>query len=236
MIGILSRQGSWDRSIRYWDGRQNRPVLKHTLPERLFAGDIRKFYCVYGIAIKDIILYDLRKAKQPLRREKSDLDFQTRSIAIMSDLNGYIVSSIESRCSVKYFSAKRQNQHGFAFKCHRKDSSNNSYNKVSRLYAVNEVSFHPNRNFNTFSTIGSDGNIFFWDKDARRRLWYLPKPMHAPITCGSFNRNGRGFAYSVGYDWNQGPSGLRGAPKPSIYIFSVPRKHIQPKNSNQSLF
>ena len=52
----------------------------------------------------------------------------------------------------------------FSFKCHR-DPPQGS---VTNVYAVNDISFHPQHG--TFSTAGSDGTFHFWDKDAKHRL------------------------------------------------------------------
>jgi WD40 repeat protein len=52
----------------------------------------------------------------------------------------------------------------FAFKCHRIENTNGS----SQTHAVNDISFHPV--FGTFATVGSDGGVNFWDKEARQRL------------------------------------------------------------------
>ena len=51
--------------------------------------------------------------------------------------------------------------------------------------------------------LGSDGAYNFWDKDSKQRLKAMQRS-NLPITSGTFNRDGRIYAYAVSYDWGKG--------------------------------
>ena len=53
--------GSWDKTIKYWDGRTANAVHTTTLPERLYTMDVKHPLCVAGTAERNILIYDLRK-------------------------------------------------------------------------------------------------------------------------------------------------------------------------------
>ncbi len=53
--------GSWDKTIKYWDGRQSNEVHSNQLPERIYCMDVKFPLSVIGTAERFIIIYDLRK-------------------------------------------------------------------------------------------------------------------------------------------------------------------------------
>lgn len=46
--------GSWDRTVRYWDLRQQNPVHTQQLPERVYAMDVKHPLLVVGMANRRI--------------------------------------------------------------------------------------------------------------------------------------------------------------------------------------
>ncbi|KAI1133357.1 hypothetical protein F5Y10DRAFT_228826 [Nemania abortiva] len=108
--------------------------------------------------------------------------------------------------------------------------------KVSKVWAVNDIQFHPVR-AGVFTTAGSDGSFSFWHHGPwRHRIREYPRvpcslsstpfsPLSsasntftfagssdndAPspaITATSFSRHGNFFAYAVSYDWCWGVGG-----------------------------
>lgn len=140
----------------------------------------------------------------------------------------------------------------FTFKCHRRtvnntpganhkkarsDNSNSnskSNSKVTKVYAVNDIQFHPLHSA-TFATAGSDGSFVFWDRVARSRLReYLPptstsadeSPAPA-ITASSFSRDGRFFAYAVGYDWSRGCAGNTPQTESKVLLHSMLEEDVK---------
>ena len=73
----------------------------------------------------------------------SHLILQTRCISIFTDLEGYVMGSIEGRCAVQYFADCTKN---FCFKCHRIGDD---------IYPVNAIDFSPV--YNTFATVAAGG-------------------------------------------------------------------------------
>lgn len=145
-----------------------------------------------------------------------------RCLSIFSDLDGFIVGSVEGRCAVQYFEdASRYssqlnwflalfsfvNDHcliclicapfhsNFAFKCHRDTQGN-----TCRVSAVNDIAFS---RWNTFATIGSDGIFNFWCQARRQRLKAFLQ-LSSPLTACAFSPADDTFAYATGNDWSRG--------------------------------
>ena len=112
----------------------------------------------------------------------------------------------------------------FSFKCHRDPSTNN----VTNVYAVNDISFHPQHG--TFSTAGSDGTFHFWDKDAKHRLKGYPN-VEGSITATTFNKTGSIFAYAVSYDWSKGYQGNNPQYPTKVMLHPVQGDECKPRPS-----
>lgn len=157
---------------------------------------------VVATAEKHVMIYNLTNPTVVYKQTVSPLKWQTRVVSCFTNANGFAIGSIEGRVGIHYvedkdasyvlslaFLTARQN---FSFKCHRDDEKKN-------VFAVNDISFHPN---GTFSTAGADGGFNFWDKDAKCRLKPFPLTSQ-PISCTAFNKNGSIFAYASSYDWSK---------------------------------
>jgi len=187
----LLQTGSWDKTLKYWDGRSSNPINSIQLPERVYCADVRFPLAVVGLAERSILVYDLRKPGVEYKRFQSPLKYQSRVISCFPDKSGFAVGSIEGRVGIHHVE-ERDNSKNFAFKCHRENNE---------IFAVNVIAFHPT--FGTFATAGSDGAFNFWDKDSKQRLKAFNRAT-LPISAGSFNFDGNLFAYSVSYDWSKG--------------------------------
>ena len=232
--------GSWDKTIKYWDGRQQNAVHTAQLPERLYSMDVKYPLAVAATADRNIVIYDLRKIDTEFKRFASPLKYQSRVVScFLPDRTGFALGSIEGRVAIHhvedrdaayviyfififinfdkliiYFFFCSKN---FAFKCHREGNE---------IYAVNVIAFHPT--YGTFATAGSDGTYNFWDKDSKQRL----KPFsrcNAPISAGTFNMDGTIFAYSVSYDWSKGSEYYNPAQQKN-YILLHPVQDIEVKS------
>ena len=191
--------GSWDKTVKYWDLRQQQSVGTLNCKERVYTMDVRNdSMLVVGTAERWIEVVDLRSPQQAFKVIQSPLKWQTRVVSCFTDGTGYAVGSIEGRCAIQYVDDKDQNNN-FSFKCHRQQST--ADRNASNVFAVNAISFHPQHG--TFSTAGSDGTFHFWDKDAKHRLKGYPE-VGGTIAATDFNRNGSIFAYAVSYDWSKG--------------------------------
>lgn len=189
--------GSWDKTFRYWDTRSPTPAHTGQLPERVYAMDLREDLLVIGTADRNLHALFIN-APTNIKTLQSQLKWQTRCVSVFPDKKGFLVGSIEGRVAVSHINEQDQKEKNFTFKCHRVDAD---------IYAVNAMAFH--NQYGTFVTAGSDGTYNFWDKDSKQRLKAQAKAVYpnnspAPITCGSFDRTGMIFGYSISYDWSRG--------------------------------
>jgi len=53
--------GSWDKTLKFWDGRTPNPIHTTQLPERVYCMDVKFPLAVVGTADRQILIYDLRK-------------------------------------------------------------------------------------------------------------------------------------------------------------------------------
>jgi len=178
--------GGWDKTLKFWDGRQSTPVLTVPLPDRLYCADACDEVGVFATADRNILIFDLKNQK-PYCSIKSPLKFQSRSCKIFRDKQGFALGSIEGKVAIHNILDQSKN---FNFQCHRDNG----------VHAVNDIAFH---NSGIFATCGSDGNLLWWNKDQRALVKRFQK-CSLPITNCAWNFDGSIFSYSVGYDWSKG--------------------------------
>lgn len=190
--------GSWDKTIKYWDTRQQNPICTIEMPERVYAMDASQKLLVVGTAERHIAIINLDNPDKIFKTSISPLKYQTRSIGCYPKGDGFGIGSIEGRCGIQYIDDVQQKQFGFSFKCQR---INKTASKETQIFSLNSVVFNPQ--FGSFATAGSDGSFSFWDKDSRHRLKGYPQ-LGATIPVVNFNRTGMLFAYALSYDWSKG--------------------------------
>ncbi|KAF9975218.1 hypothetical protein BGZ73_001200 [Actinomortierella ambigua] len=221
--GPILATGSWDKTIKYWDLRQQTPVTTVALPERLYTMDAVGMLMVAGTAERHILIYNLNNPSQPFKTMQSPLKWQTRTISCFPNATGYAVGSIEGRVAIQYVEDKDQGGN-FSFRCHREGGT--TQRDKATIYPVNSIQWNPV--FGTFSTAGGDGGIVFWDKDAKQKLKVFDK-VNQPIAASCFNSKGNIFAYGVGYDWHKGHSGAQQGTQNKIMLKSVNEADIKPR-------
>ncbi|EFC42182.1 hypothetical protein NAEGRDRAFT_83226 [Naegleria gruberi] len=213
--------GSWDKSIKYWDIRNNNGQAVMSLPQadKIYDVSVAGNMAVVALANKEVYIYDVRKPQEPFKKYPSPLREQTRCVACFPDMSGFAIGSIEGRVGINYFQ-ETTTRKNFAFKCHR-DGPN-----TANVYAVNALSFHPS--FGSFSTAGADGTFHFWDHTSKQRLHQFKK-LGADLTLLStgFNGDGSLFAYAVGYDWSKGHEHYN--KHTYIYIHVCEEPQVKPK-------
>jgi len=234
---------SADRTVKYWDVRAGTTPAAASMTVQLgynpSAFDARSTSFVVSNFAQapagtfgstsggtTVFGYDLRRPDQPATRQESVLKLSTCSLGVFSDLSGFAIASVEGRCSLQYWNEDPVRQTGgthrsFAFRCHRVDSN--------KAYSVHDIHFHP-KNADIFSTVGGDGEVCFWDKNARHRLRLFNKVPLA-ITQGKFNLDGSLFAYAAGYDWAEGADAAVNKRGVGVFVHAVTQREVEYKKT-----
>ncbi|EJW87768.1 nucleoporin-17 [Wuchereria bancrofti] len=200
--------GSWDKTLRFWDMRQlptQASLATVQLGERVYCSDVLFPMSIVGLANRRMKIYRLDNEPSEVKDIETPLKYQSRCASIFKDKTtglptGYALGSIEGRVAIQYVEAANPKDN-FTFKCHRSPELINGFQEI---YAVNDIAFHPS--YGTLATVGSDGRISFWDKDARTKL-KTSDPLPAPVTRCVIHPSGQMMAYAIGYDWSKGHEG-----------------------------
>jgi mRNA export factor len=197
--------------------------------------DVRGAAMVVGTADRKLSVYDLSQGANfaVINQYDSPLNYQTRCVRIFSDVSGFAIGCIEGRVAIENFrelgkkSTQYEKSANFVFKCHR----NKAQDKSSDIFPVNDISF---THLNTFSTVGSDGVINFWDKDERHRLRsYERFKGQSQISCSQFSPTGNLFVYALSYDWSMGAENNKPTEvSNNIMIHQNTPQEIQPKEKS----
>lgn len=145
------------------------PVGSLDCESRVYALDVVDNRAFVGTRDRKIFVWDVRNLKAPMQNRDSPLKHQIRAIKCFPSGDAFVVSSIEGRVAVEYFSLEADMQkQKYAFKCHRVKEDNDEY-----IYPVNAIAFHPA--YKTFATGGSDAMVNLWDPFNRKRLCQFRK-------------------------------------------------------------
>jgi mRNA export factor len=98
--GPIVASGSWDKTVKFWDMRQQNPAASLTCLERVYAMDSKARLLVVGTAECKIHLVDLGNPTAFARTLESPLRHQTRSVTAFPDGKGWATASIEGRCGI----------------------------------------------------------------------------------------------------------------------------------------
>jgi len=203
--------GSWDHTVKLFDARSNRVIKDTFLSDEIYCMDAQQHIFLVGTADKEVSTWDIRKMDKALCGETMKDSLQTRSVALMPDLRGYVQGSINGRCSVYYYYDDTDHHHdkmennnnknksnSYGFRCHIRKIGN-----VVELHAVNAVKYHPTIP-NLLATCGSDGRFSLWDTDSRMHKGSLPFSLNMPITAFQWAPDGKSAVYAAGNDFSKG--------------------------------
>ncbi|KAJ3003101.1 hypothetical protein HKX48_001951 [Thoreauomyces humboldtii] len=223
----LAITGSWDKTMKFWDMRQQTAVHTYQLPERCYVMDSHGPLLVIGTGgggpnDRQLLIFNTANLNAPFKQMQSPLKFQTKSLACIRTTDpsqmGFCLGTIEGRIQIQYIDDTKTPPRSFSFKCHRQEKD---------VYAVNQITFHPT--YGTFASCGSDGVINFWDGSSKQRLKSFAN-VGGPVTASAFNGDGSIFAYAIGYDWSKGHEHAKPGSKLQICLKGVDPSDIKPKS------
>eukprot|EP01068_Selenidium_serpulae_P016380 Selendium_serpulae@DN6290_c0_g1_i2.p2 len=207
----LAITGSWDRSIRFWDLRQQTPALTLNLTNKVWAMDV---FWPLVIVVQpttttlETHIFDMNMPNpaQPREKEASSLYHQPRQCRFFGNGKGWGIVATEGRAMIHYLNPP-PNKAKFAFKSHRIEPGNNANQRgaLSKVFPINSIDFHAQKG--TLCTCGADGGIAFWDHENKQRLIAL-ETSNTPVLDVRYDPSGVMLAYGLGYDWSKGHSGF----------------------------
>jgi len=94
--------GSWDKTIRYWDLRQPSAIATIKLDERVYAMDANAGVLCAATADNNMHFVNLASdPSQIVRKSKSPLAHQTRSVSVSHDGSRWAAGGIEGRAAAQ---------------------------------------------------------------------------------------------------------------------------------------
>ncbi len=98
--------GSWDKTVKYWDLRQQQPAATVQCQERVYTMDVKDNLLVVGTADRYINVINLKEPAKFYKTTQSPLKWQTRVVSCFPDAAGFAIGSIEGRCAMQYVEDK----------------------------------------------------------------------------------------------------------------------------------
>ncbi|KCV71783.1 hypothetical protein H696_01200 [Fonticula alba] len=245
---------SWDKTIKYWDGRSPDAVSVVQVPERVYLMDVRDNLLAVSLANQQILVFDMTKSPNtpayvlsptadntdpknvrpaPINHYANiggvvNMDLGARrqhsALAILRN-NCLAYGTIEARVAIHYLDPAQHKANGFTFRCHRVEPPNSP----AQIFAVNSISVH--QTHGTFVTCGSDGTYATWDKDSKTRLYrsQVHNSPFPPITASAINAQGNMLAFAAGDDWSQGYDPARMAQPVRVIIHHLIDSQVVPR-------
>ncbi|ABN65317.2 cell cycle arrest protein [Scheffersomyces stipitis CBS 6054] len=173
----LLAASSFNGKLQVIDTRQRAPILVNQLSHdnqrrKIFTMDASDVYLTLGLNGNNIEIYDHRNLKIPVEKREVGLKYQIKDLKCFPNNEGFALSTIDGRVSVEYFDSSPQVQETkrFTFKCHR---SHDKVTGADLVYPVNSIAF--NKTYGTLFTAGSDGFVYLWDLEKRKRMRAYPQ-------------------------------------------------------------
>lgn len=218
--------GSWDTQVALWDLRAARAVSAlaqiPTLPApraackvstngKVFSMDAAGHNVLLGLSGRTVQIWrvnPISRALESVLVQESSLRHQTRSVGLLSG-ERFCVASVEGRIAISSISGATR----YAFRCHRHECPDGSF----KSYPVNAVAWCPYRE--RLFTGGSDGELYMWDLDNRKRLYRLGEDSGVSALALS-GEESHTLAMGLSYCWENGDAPDRPR-KVSLLLYDI---------------
>ena len=204
---------SFDKTINFWDLRQEEPAATLALGYKAFCSDLLLPYLAVGMSDEKLALIDLNNL-QALQNKSVDIyesplgtGSTLTTVAFSSDGAGIAVGAHDGRANVSKFTTDIVGNLKLSPVVTFRTKKYANYIPVSKqvMYPVHDIGFSPLHNDFVF-TAGGEGTINFWDFNRRDKI----KSYNfdgAPVTRTKMSPDGLLMAYALGYDWLSGIGG-----------------------------
>ena len=202
---------SYDKTMRFWDLRQQNHVAKFDLGRKVFCSDMSFPNILMGTSDEKILIVNLPSIQRTFSQgalqyidSPLGVGAQLTSVGFFADGKGIAMGSHDGRANISRLESTNplRLSHEVTFKSHLSGDRNNDYRIT---YPTHGIGFSPRARQFVY-TVGGDGTIIFWDYDAREKVRvYDFKPN--PIVRAKMSPDGAMFAYAIGYDWGKGIEG-----------------------------
>ncbi|KAH0486015.1 MAG: hypothetical protein KVP17_000450 [Porospora cf. gigantea B] len=195
--------GSFDGTIRVWDGRQQGAVHTFNPGCRVFDLDTDNHALVAVGSEQKVVLYNLNNPGQPQWTPPVQLKLSLRRVACHPHSMHYAVGGTEGRLEWMPYQESDRND-VYTVKAHPTGAGSSG-----KLVPVHDITFHPTMNFGV--SCASDHSLFAWATEKRRSTTSTPTTRFKQVaetgrtatTC-DFSPDGSAVAFGLGYDWTRG--------------------------------
>ena len=214
---------SYDKTIKFWDLKSPQSATSFNLGYKVYCSDFLFPVIAVGLSDEKMLIINLNNMQA---LQKTPLDYidsplgptsQLTAIGFFTDGSGLGSASHDGRANLSQMS---QDNNGriklnniMTFKCHKVEQG------TQTLYPVHGIGFHPKAK-NFVYTAGGEGNIFFWDYQAKNKIVGF-NYKNTPVTKTKMAPDGACLAYALGYDWAKGIEGyMSHKPKLCVHIMA----------------
>ena len=98
---------SWDKTIKFWDIRSQsntkKSVFKIDHPNKIYTMTQKRNMIVVGLSDLNVYVYDIRKCSKYIYRGQTKIKSQFRSMSMIPNAYGFVITSIKGTAAVYYF-------------------------------------------------------------------------------------------------------------------------------------
>ena len=200
---------SYDKTMRFWDLRQQNAVAKFDLGLKIFCSDMFFPHIAIGMESEKVLIVTLPTIQKMFTR--GSLPYidsplgkgaQLTSVGFFTDGTGMAVGSHDGRANISRLETDHTGMpklgHIMTFKSNFIDQPGG----IRVTYPTHGIGFHP-KSKDFIYTAGGEGSVIFWDFKVKEKIKtcdYRPNP----VVQAKMSPDGKYLAYALGYDWAKG--------------------------------